>query len=60
MLFLLTLFENLFVTAQCSKEKINFLDVNVRLRNKKLEIVSHVKPTDIDKFLDSTSCHPFD
>ena len=42
------------LTFEWSKEEINFLDVNVRLRNKK-----HIKPTDTHQFLDSTSCHPY-
>ena len=46
-------------TAEWSKEKINFLDVNVRLRNTQLETDLHIKPTDIHQFLDSTSCHTY-
>ena len=46
-------------TAEWSKEKINFLDVNVRLRNTQLETDLHIKPTDINQFLDSTSCHTY-
>ena len=46
-------------TAEWSKEEINFLDVNVRLRNRQLETDLPVKPTDTHHFLDSTSCHPY-
>ena len=42
-----------------SKKEINFLDVNVRLRNRQLETDLHIKPTDIHQFLDSTSCHTY-
>ena len=45
--------------AEWSREKINFLDVNVRLRNRQLETDLHIKPTDTYQFLDSTSCHPY-
>ena len=38
---------------------MNFLDVNVRLRNRQLETDLHIKPTDTHQFLDSTSCHPY-
>ena len=44
-------------TAEWSKEEINFLDVNVRLKNRQLETDLHIKPTDTHQFLDSTSCH---
>ena len=46
-------------TAEWSKEKINFLDVKVRLRNRQLETDLHIKPTDTHQFLDSPSCHPY-
>ena len=46
-------------TAEWSKEEINFLDVNVRLKNRQLETDLHIKPTDTHQFLDSTSCHPY-
>ena len=42
-----------------SKEEINFLDVKVRLRNRQLVTDLHIKPPNIHKFLDSTSCHPY-
>ena len=44
-------------TAEWSKEEINFLDVNVRLRNRQLETDLHIKPADTHHFLDSKSCH---
>ena len=44
-------------TAEWSKEEINFLDVNIRLKNRQLETDLHIKPTDTHQFLDSTSCH---
>ena len=46
-------------TAEWSKEEINFLDVNVRLRNRQLETELHIKPTDTHQFLHSKSCHPY-
>ena len=42
-------------TAEWSKEEINFLDVNVRLRNRQLETDLHIKPTDTRQFVDSAS-----
>ena len=46
-------------TAEQSKEEINFLNVDVRLRNRQLETDLHIKKTDTHQFLDSTSCHPY-
>ena len=46
-------------TAEWSKEEINFLDVNVRLRKRQLETDLHIKATDTHHFVDSTSCHPY-
>ena len=46
-------------TAEWSKEEINFLDVNVRLRNRQLETDLHIKPIDTHQVLDSISCHPY-
>ena len=46
-------------TAEWSREEINFLDVNVRLRNRQLETDLHIKLTDTHQFLDSTFCHPY-
>ena len=42
-------------TAEWSKEEINFLDVNVRLKNRQLETDLHIKPTDTRQFVDSAS-----
>ena len=44
-------------TADWSKEKVNFLDVEVTLKNGVLSTDLFVKPTDTHKFLDLTSCH---
>ena len=46
-------------TAYWSKEKVNFLDVEVTLNNGVLSADLFVKPTDIHLFLDPTSCHPY-
>ena len=45
------------LTAERSGEEIDFLDVNVRLRNRQLETDQHIKSNDTHLFLDSTSCH---
>ena len=42
-----------------SKEKVNFLDGEVTLKNGVLSTDLFVKPTDTYKFLDLTSCHPY-
>ena len=42
-----------------SQEKKNFIDVNVRLKNRQLETDLYIKPTDTHQFLDETSCHPY-
>ena len=39
-------------TAEWSREEINFLDVNVRLRNRQLETDLYIKPNDTHQFLD--------
>ena len=39
------------------REEIDFLDVNVRLRNRQVETDQHMKPDDTHLFLESTSCH---
>ena len=41
------------------KRKNKLLEVNVRLRNRQLEIDLHIKPSNTHQFLDSTSCHPY-
>ena len=46
-------------TADWSKEKIDFLDVKVTLKNSVLSTDLFVKPTDTHQFLDPTSCHPY-
>ena len=46
-------------TADWSKEKVNFLDVEVTLNNGVLSTDLFVKPTDTHQFLDPTSCHPY-
>ena len=47
-------------TADWSKEKVNFLDVEVTLNNGVLSSDLFGKPTDTHQFLDPTSCHPYD
>ena len=46
-------------TAEYSKEKVNFLDLNMKLIYGELETDLFVKPTDPHYFLYSTSCHPY-
>ena len=46
-------------TADWSREEINLLEINVRLRNSELETELYIKPTDTHQCLDSTSCHPY-
>ena len=46
-------------TAEWSKEEINLLDVNVRLRNRQLKTDQHITATDTHQILESTSCHPY-
>ena len=45
-------------TADWSKEKVNFLDVEVTLKNGVLSTDLFVKATDTHQFLDPSSCHP--
>ena len=45
-------------TAEYSKNKINFLDVEVSRKNDKLITDLYVKPTDTHQYLDPSSCHP--
>ena len=45
-------------TADWSKEKVNFLDVEVTPKNGVLSANLFVKPTDTHQFLDPTCCHP--
>ena len=46
-------------TADWSKEKVNFLYVEVTLNNGVLSTNLFVKPTDKHQFLDPTFCHPY-
>ena len=46
-------------TADWSKEKVSFLDVDVTLNNGVLSTELFVKPTETHQFLDPTSCHPY-
>ena len=46
-------------TADWSKEKFNFLCVEVTLNNGVLSTNLFVKPTDKHQFLDPTFCHPY-
>ena len=46
-------------TAEWSKEEINFLGANLRLRYRQLETDLHIKPTNTHQLLDSISCHPY-
>ena len=46
-------------TAEWSKTSINFLDVTVSLVEGVAETDLHVKPTDSQQYLQSSSCHPF-
>ena len=45
--------------ADWSKTKVNFLAVEVTLKNGVLSTDLYVKPTDTHQFLDPTSCHPY-
>ena len=46
-------------TAECSKEEVNFLDLNIKLIDGELKTDLFVKPTDTHQFLDPTSSHPY-
>ena len=50
--------ETIKFTADYSKEKINFLDVEVRRKGEKLITDLFVKPTDTHQYLQASSCHP--
>ena len=45
--------------ADWSKTSTNFLDVTVSITEGIIETDLHVKPTDSDQYLLSSSCHPF-
>ena len=47
------------VTAEYSKEKVNFLDVNIKLIHGKLKTDLFVLTTNTHQFLDPTSCHSY-
>ena len=53
------LYSTIKITAGYSKEKVNFLDVNIKLIEGELKTDLFVKPTDSHQFLDPTSCHPY-
>ena len=46
-------------TAEYSKEKVNFLDLNIKVIDRELKIDLFVKTTDTHQFLDPTSSHPY-
>ena len=46
-------------TAEYSKEKANFLDLNIKLIEGELKTDLFVKPTDTHQFLYPTSSHPY-
>ena len=46
-------------TADWSKEKVNFLDVEVTLKNVVLSTDLFVKTTDTNQFLYPNFCHPY-
>ena len=45
-------------TAEFSKEKVNFLDVQITRKQDKLVTDLYVKSTDTHQYLDYSSCHP--
>ena len=46
-------------TAEYSKERVNFSELNIKLIDGKLKTDLFVKPTDTHQFLDPTSSHPY-
>ena len=46
-------------TVEWARENNFFFDVKVRLGNRELKSNLHIKPTDTDRFIDSTSCHQY-
>ena len=46
-------------TYEYSREKINFLDVQIIKQGQKLVTDLYIKPTDTHQYLDASSCHPF-
>ena len=51
--------ETIKFTAEASKETVNFLDVQVSLKDGVFSTDLYVKPTDTHQFLHPSSCHPF-
>ena len=47
------------ITVEYSKEEVNFLDINIKLIDRKLKTDLFFKPIDTSQFLDPTSCHPY-
>jgi len=50
--------ETIKFTADYSSDRVNFLDVEVLLRNNKILTDLYVKKTDTHQYLDFSSCHP--
>ena len=46
-------------TCEYSREKVNYLDIQVIIREGKLTTDLYVKQTDSHQYLDPTSCHPY-
>ena len=46
-------------TCEYSREKVNYFDVQVIVREGKLITDLHVKQTDSHQYLDPSSCHPY-
>ena len=46
-------------TVEYPKEEVNFLDVNIKLKDGELKTDFFVTLTDSHQFLDPTSCHPY-
>ena len=46
-------------TAEYSRDKVNFLDVQVIRKDNKLITDLYVKPTDTHQYLDASSCHVY-
>ena len=47
------------ITVEYSKEEVNFLDINIKLIDRKLKTDLFFKPIDTSQFLDPTSCYPY-
>ena len=46
-------------TSDWSSSSVNFLDVKLIMKDGKIITDLHVKPTDTQQYLDSSSCHPY-